>query len=208
MSKGRGNANSLTVKEAVRLEIDYLVKKKLLVKGYTGSFKMAWSTGAEIVLQTIYTETEKAVKLKYNYKQNPLEYSIQIAEVKSNLGKGVNLYFICPVTGNRCKTVFCCYSSDIFKSRQAYNHRIYYLTQISSKELRTATRYNITENKVNELYKLRRAKNYNGKETKRHKRLTELIDKKYQLDRQRDEEIEKWLYKYLGLANHQNIYKA
>ncbi len=208
MSKGRGNANSITVKEAVRINIDSLVKKKLIVKGCTMSLKMSWTTGAEILLETIYTEKEKAVKLRYNYKQNPLEYSVQIAEVKSNLGKGVNLYFICPVTGNKCKTIFCCYGSHIFKSRQAYKNRIYYLTQISSKPLRTATRYNVTEAKVNDLYKLRRAKNYKSKETKRHKRLIKLIDKKHQLDMLRDEEIEKWLYKYLGLAKYENSHKA
>lgn len=208
MSKGRGNANSITVKEAVRINIDNLKRSKCLNKEAVTSFKSEWSGGASLMGIITYTGKEKTLTLKYLYGEKPMEYQIQIAEVKSNLDKGVNLYFICPVTGNKCKTIFCCYGSDIFKSREAYKNRIYYLTQITSKPLRPATRYNVTETKVNELYKLRTAKNYNGKETKRHKRLIKLIDKKHQLDMLRDEEIEKWLYKYLGLDKHQNTYKA
>jgi hypothetical protein len=208
MSKGRGNGNSLTIKETVRINIDALKKSKCLNKGAVTSFKSEWSGGASLMGIITYTDKEKTLTLKYLYGKKPIEYKVQIAEVNSNLGKGVNLYFICPATGIKCKTIFCCYGSEIFKSREAYNNRIYYLTQISSKPLRPATRYNVTETKVNELYKLRTAKNYKGKETKRHKRLIKLIDKKHQLDMLKDEEIEKWLYKYLGLAKYQNIHKA
>lgn len=195
MSKGRGNSNSLTIKETVRINIDSLKRSKCLNKGAVTSFKSEWSGGASLMGIITYTEKEKTLTLKYLYCKKPMEYKIQIVEVKSNLDKGVNLYFICPVTNNRCKTIFCCYGSEIFKSRQAYNRRLYYTSQICSKVYRSSTRYNSTESKVNQLQSMRRAKNYKGKETKRHKRLIKLIDKKIYLDELRNDELMQYLEK-------------
>lgn len=202
MSKGRGNSNSITVKEALRLNIDKLRRDKCINIGASTSFVTNWSGGESISSNVVYTENEKALTLKYSYQQRPIEYSIKIVEVKSNLGKGVNLYFVCPVTNRKCKYIYCCYGSDIFKSRQAYTNRIYYLTQTCSKATRTATRNNVTENKISALYRLRRAINYRGKVTRRKQRLTKLFDKKRQIDILMGEELEAWLYNYLGLERH------
>ena len=202
MSKGRGNSNSLTIGEAVRLNIDNLKKTKCIVKGAVTTFTTKWNTGAAINAKIKYTETEKTILLNYSYNQKPIENLIQIVEVKSNLGKGFNLYFICPITGNKCKTLFCSYSSQIFKSRLAYSKRIYYSTQICSKVFRISARYFNTDKAVNRMYKLRSTKEYNGKETKRHKRLIALIDKRAYLDELRNEELDRYLEKLYSNYNY------
>jgi hypothetical protein len=192
MGKGRGNSSSITVKEAVRLNIDNLRKTNCIKFGTSTSFKTTWTTGASVSAKIDYTDERKVLTLKYHYKQKPVDHSIEIVEVKSNLGKGVNLYFVCPITGKKCKTIFCSYGSEIFKSRQAYVNRLYYITQISSKEQRAVTRYNLVDKQIDELYGLRKAKEYKGIVTKRHKRLIRLIDKRAYLDELKSEEFMKW----------------
>lgn len=61
------------------------------------------------------------------------DYKIYLITIPSNLGKGNILYFLCPVTGRRCRIFYKCYGSLIWKSRLAYHHRIYYHSQVCSK---------------------------------------------------------------------------
>jgi hypothetical protein len=119
--------------------------------------------------------------------------------VKSNLGIGANHYFICPELGIKCKILYLCYGAERFKCRKAYNRRIYYGSQLSSKTYNVTNRYFHFEKLLNELYKKRRAKDYKGKPTKRKLRLTKLFEKKIKLREIKEKQFEVWLNKYLGL---------
>src|SRR5680860_1041320 len=43
------------------------------------------------------------IQLEYNYRGNPVNTVIKLAVHKSNLGRGLIYYFICPKTGNHCR---------------------------------------------------------------------------------------------------------
>ena len=125
-------------------------------------------------------------------------YKIFIGKVKSNLGKGYNLYFYCPESAKRCKVLYLCYGAERFKCRQAYNNRLYYYEQTNSKESRLNGRYFNLDKTINELYKKRDTTTYKGKPTKRHLRLLKLLDKRAEVDKLREIQFENWLYKYIS----------
>jgi hypothetical protein len=180
MSKGRGNANAITIKEAIRLDINNLIRGKHIQQKKKIDFISSWSTGDKVKIQSVsndkemylrfmYTQTNKATKEIKEY-----DYKIYIVGVKSNLGIGANHYFICPELGIKCKILYLCYGAERFKCRKAYNRRIYYGSQL-------------------------RAKDYKGKPTKRKLRLTKLFEKKIKLREIKEKQFEVWLNKYLGL---------
>jgi len=203
--KGRGNSHAITTNSATRLEINELLKRKCLVKGEVLNFTYSWTNGSKMNIQSVYNDTDIYLWLKYNItdketKQTKnFDYKIYISKVKSNLGKGYNLYFYCPESGIRCKVLYLCYGAERFKCRQAYNNRIYYTTQTHSKEYRLNGRYFKLENTINELYDKRDTTNYKGKPTKRHLRLLKLLNKRAEVDKLRDIQLNNWLCNYLGI---------
>lgn len=198
MGKGRGNSNSLTIGETCRLNIDAMIKSKVIRKGQVISYISSWTNGANISVKTTYLTDEIEINLKYSHNDKPMDYNIYVSKVKSNLGFGYNHFFICPQTGNNCKTLICAYGSDVFKSRKAYNNRIYYKNQLASKLNRNNTRYFNLDAKINSFYDLRNTKLYKGKPTKRHLRLCRLIDNRNRIDALREIELEQYLYKMFG----------
>lgn len=202
--KGRGNSHAITTNEALRLEINKLVKTKCLIKDKVINYTYSWTNGSKMTIQSVYNDSEIYLHLMYNItdrttkESKAIDYKIFITKVKSNLGKGHNLYFYCPESGIRCKILYFCYGSERFKCRQAYNNRIYYFAQTHSKEYRLNGRYFHLEKKINELYEKRDTTNYKGKPTKRKLRLNELLNKKAKVDNLRNQYFEKWLLKYIG----------
>lgn len=205
MGKGRGNGNSVTTGEAMKLEISNLVKTQCLQVDKEINFISQWSNGAKIGIRSVYNETEIYLHLSYGISDKEtkesklIDYKIYIGKVNSNLGKGHNLYFYCPESGLRCKTLYLCYGAERFKCRQAYNNRIYYSSQSSSKIYNPTCRYFKFEKEIEKLTSKRRAKDYKGKPTKRKLRISKLYDKKENVDRIRNEYLERWLYKFMGL---------
>lgn len=197
--KGRGNSHAITTNEAIKLEINKLIKTKFIIKDKEINFISSWSSGAEISIKSVYNDSEIYLQLMYRQtdrttkESKSFDYKIYIESVKSNLGKGFNLYFICPQSGKRCKILYLCYGAEVFKCRQAYNNRIYYYAQTHSKEYRLNGRYFKLEKTINELYKKRKTKTYKGEPTKRHLRMCKLLNKKAEVDKLRDAQFEKWL---------------
>lgn len=202
--KGRGNSHAITTNEALRLEINNQIKTKCLVKDKVINYTSRWSSGAEISIKSVYSDTEIYLQLKYcqtdrtTKESKPFDYKIYIERVKSNLGKGYNLYFICPQSGKRCKILYLCYGAEVFKCRQAYNNRIYYYAQTHSKEYRLNGRYFNLEKTINKLYEKRDTTTYKGKPTKRHLRLLKLLNKKAEVDKLREVQLDNWLLNIMG----------
>jgi len=46
------------------------------------------------------------IELEYKYNENPMNYKIQLVCAPSNLGKGVVWFFVCPLTGKRCRKLY------------------------------------------------------------------------------------------------------
>lgn len=202
--KGRGNSYAITISSAMKLDINNLLKTNCIVKDKVINHTASWSNGGKILIQSVYNDTDIYLHLKYNITNSEtkqienFDYKIYIGKVKSNLGKGFNLYFYCPESGIRCKILYLSYGSKSFKCRQAYNNRIYYSSQISSKVYNPTCRYFKFEKQIDKLNEKRRAKDYKGKPTKRKLRINKLYAKKNHVDTIRNEHFERWLYKYIG----------
>lgn len=198
--KGRGNGTAITTNSAMRLEINNLIKGKHLIYGSEIQFISSWTNGAEIGITSCYNDNEIYLRLTYTVnKTTKYDYKIYIERIKSNLGKGHNHYFICPESLKRCKILYLCYGAERFKCRQAYNNRIYYKSQIHSKEYRLNGRYFHFTEIIDKMYEMRKTKLYKGKQTKRDQRLIKLLNKRAEVDELRNEQLNNWLYRYLGL---------
>jgi hypothetical protein len=203
MSKGRGNGNAITMNEAVRLDINSLIRGKNIQQNKVVNFISSWTNGAKINIISVYNNEDIYLRLFYKLtnqatsKSKDFDYKIYIERVKSNLGIGANHYFICPESGNRCKILYLCYGAERFKCRKAYNKCIYYSSQLSSKTYDVTNRYFHFEKLLNELNKKRIAKDYKGKPTKRKLRTKKLKDKIEKLFAIKEKQLENWLNKYL-----------
>lgn len=203
--KGRGNSTAITINSIMRLSINDLVKTKAIIKNKEISSLIKWTNGSEIKINSVYNDTDIYLQLLYtitNKETNEVRqfnYKVFIQKVKSNLGKGFNLYFNCPESALRCKVLYLCYGSERFKCRKAYNKRIYYSSQTYSKEYRLNGLFFKLENTINELSNKRETTTYKGKPTKRNLRLLKLKHKQVEVDKLRDIQLEKWLSNYLKL---------
>ena len=204
MGKGRSNRSAITTGAAVKLNIDKLVKDNCFKVGTNISFTSCWSNGWKINMLSKGKEDEMYFRVMYKQTNNTtkeskdFDYKIYIDKVKSNLGKGYNLYFLCPVSGKRCKILYLCYNSEMFKCREAYRNRIYYHAQTHSKEYRLNGRFFQLENKLESELKRRATDTYKGKETKRSKRVNKLIEKRNNVDELRAENFYSWLNRRFG----------
>ncbi|RZJ77204.1 MAG: hypothetical protein EOO47_17490 [Flavobacterium sp.] len=172
---GRYSKGVYTIDESLEIDISYLVKQKLLVKGQTKNGTLSWSKRgqqiANIGIDTSYTDTEKFIRLYYintdrSGNKTNYDYKISLTEISSNLGNGRIIYFLCPITNNKCRKLYNAYGYQKWKSRLGYNNRLYYNMQITSKLDRYNTRYWELDRQINSDH--RRATNkYKGKKTKR-----------------------------------------
>ncbi len=174
---GRWSTGAITHKEALRLELSHLVKAGYLVKGATTRGHYRWycngRESSNIVLISRWTEEEKYIRLiytttdghgeKYDY-----DYKIDLVTVPSNLGKGEVLYFLCPVSWKRCRVLYCAYGYHKWKSREAYQNRIFYESQTQSKLNRANSKYWELKKKVEAILQEKYLRlEYDGKPTKK-----------------------------------------
>lgn len=202
MAKGRGNSYSITTKEALRIEMNLLIKSKQIVNGCEIHFSLNWTNGSSISAISVINEAEKYLRINYQQTdkstgvKTDYDYKIQIDSIPSNLGKGLNHYFICPVSYRRCKILYLCYGANVFKCREAYNNRIYYTSQNESKVNGLHSKFNNVESKLNVLFEKMNKQHYKGKPTKRNLRIEKLEQLKMNIDEVRFANIGRLLSKY------------
>ncbi len=186
---GRNSAGAYTVNEVQKIELSYLLKIGYIKKGCHVTGSLSWTNGNSIAIESKYTDNEMYIRLKYvnmsarTDEKKEFDYRIELTTKKSNLGKGELLYFVCPVNRTRCRILYKCYGSEIWKSRTAYRNRIYYRQQISSKQGKHTNRLSELETRL-ENFKNPVKSHYKGKETriiKKQKRLIEMIEKENDL---------------------------
>lgn len=176
---GRYTTGYISTGQAMRIELNYLFKKGYIKKNCHISGSLSWNNGNSINIETIYTNEEKYILLKYTNtswegEKKHIETKIQLFAIPSNLGKGEVLYFICPQSGRLCRILYKCYGSLIFKCRRAYSIRIYYSTQMQSKHFYYNEKYFQVEKMLNKLESERRSYYYKGKPTKRLNKIIKL----------------------------------
>jgi len=184
---GRDRTGTTTA-ETCRIELSYLLKRELLQKGTVTLSSLNWTNGSSIRIECHYTNEEQYIRLLYtltswNGEKSELDYKIQLTFVPSNLGKGKVPYFVCPVSGNRCRILYKAYGSPIWKSRGAYNHTIFYASQTSSKLSKMNDKYWKLDKEIIAIYKDNRYQtHYKGKPTRRYKRYLRLLEEQEKVD--------------------------
>lgn len=182
------NRTGTTTKESYRIELSYLIKKGFIKKGKSISFSLKWTGGSSIAVLCHYTDKEQYMRVNYiltswDGQKSEHDYKIQLSFVPSNLGRGYVPFFLCPDTGNRCRILYRTYGSPIWKSRQAYRKTIFYPSQVSSKIYKYCDEYWRLEDEIEKLKEeTRNQTHYNGKPTRRYKRLQRLIEKQSRAD--------------------------
>jgi len=188
---GRTGTGGIVDEEIQRIDLSYLLKNKLLVKGEKRYAKLSWTGEASVSIICEYNEYDIHIKfIHHNYEvyndATNHTYKIYLNSVPSNLGNGSVLYFICPVSGKKCRILYRCFGSPIFKSRYGYKKRIYYRSQVVCKRDYANTmywRYNDTV--LPKLEERIKKEHYRGKPTKAQKDYENALFKKREYDNMR-----------------------
>jgi len=163
--------------QCLRIELPYLLKNKYIVKGFCTKGAITWNDNSKVDFEASYTTEEKYIELSYTVSSNvkssqDFKYRIGITTIPSNLGKGEIPFFICPATRRKCRILYMAYDSDKWFSRNAYNRRIYYRSQLDGSKMKECTIYFHLRDKID---KIRSKKNFHkyhkGQPTKALKRL-------------------------------------
>lgn len=187
----------ITTKEVLRIELTQLLKSGFVKKGSIQLSSFEWTNGSSIGIESKYTDEEQFIRLFYTStdwqgEKTEYDYKIQLSFVPSNLGKGEVPYFVCPVSGERCRILYKAYGSPIWKSRGAYNRTIFYASQTSSKLSKMNDKYWKLEKEIKAIYKdTRYQTHYKGKPTRRYKRYLRLLEEQEKADYLR------WTPKYM-----------
>lgn len=187
---GRPYTGAATCEGAQRIEMSKLLKIGLLKRGEENTSIFTWGNNTKIGIRAIWLGQEKFLEMRYiiSSGKGEKEYRrfISIESVPSNLGKGEVLYFICPITRKRCRVLYRAYGSEIWKSREAYQNRLYYKSQISSKMDYANDRYWALNRKLDNIYEGENFRlSYDGKPTRSAKYIESLEERQAYWDRQR-----------------------
>ncbi|HPQ79447.1 MAG TPA: hypothetical protein PLG47_03285 [Candidatus Dojkabacteria bacterium] len=180
---GRYSTGAMVTSEVIRIELPYLIRKKLIQKGCQKQFTLSWTNGSNITVISNYIGNDISIRLIYcttfhnTGEKKDYDYKINLTTIPSNLGRGEILYFVCPSTGRKARILYKCYGSEIWKSRFAYRKRIYYQSQISSKlNFHNDSFWNLTS-LLNKIEADKRKKTYKGKPTRIYKRIISIKEK-------------------------------
>lgn len=141
---------------------------------------ISWSISGEvhsrIGIKSTILEHVKYITLAYTQNGKSINYNIRLISIPSNLGKGEIYYFLCPTTGKRCRKLY--RNSKYFLHREAFR-QLYYEKQIESKKNRYLTsifdKAFLKDEVYNEQFKKHFKTHYNGKITKRYKKILDKI---------------------------------
>lgn len=172
---------AFTTENMICLDIKKFKEWNLLKYGLCKKGIITWSVNDEVTSRLAYTidfcELNPYIELYYKANGKSFNYRIYFDCIKSNLGKGIVWYFLCPHSGKKSRKLFL--YSGRFINRNC-THAIYD-TQTKSKSYRrmeqTFGAYFDVDNYYEEIHSKHFKKFYNGKPTKRYKRLLELIEK-------------------------------
>ena len=179
---GRTYRRRTTTGESIRMELRWLLNNGYFRPGETISSTLSWTGGSTVSIVASNTQEKISLQLYYTItkpsgEKQSLNYTIDLVEVPSNLGKGKLLFFICPQTGKRCKILYKAYGSPIFKSREAYSYKLYYEIQTNSRLYLHTTRYLTVKKRLEKLWRMRKTYTYRGKPTRRALLINRLEDK-------------------------------
>lgn len=166
--------------EALQIHASKLNKWTYLEEGEIKTGSLTWSlrgnkTGS-ISFQTNLKVSTPYIELDYTSSGQPINYKVFLERVESNLGKGSIWYFVCPMTGKRCRILYGI--GQGFFHREAFK-RCYYETQTYSRKSRTLCRLADlafgVEKACDIIYKKHFKKFYADRPTRRYQKLLKQI---------------------------------
>ena len=167
---GRNATNPTLFDEVLQLSITKLKEWGYLHPNHRTQAVINWGEAASVSIKVSTAPPSPYIELSYTYQGEALKYQIQLMPTPSNLGKGIYYYFICPITGKRCRKLYLI--NGQFAHRAAFAGM--YNCQIKSKKDR------LTFKAINTLLKADLIRNqlkksmqnyYKGKPTKRFMQL-------------------------------------
>jgi hypothetical protein len=169
-----------TVEDCLYLSIKKLKEWDYLTNKGTKSGTISWSRNgtphSKIGIVVTNNDFETSILLDYSVNGEPRKYKVEVISKPSNLSKGEVLYFVCPNTGKLCRKLLL--KNGYFLHREAFNG-LMYSKQLESKKNRDMFKIfdacYISDEVYEERYKKYFKTHYNGKETKRFKRLNDKI---------------------------------
>ncbi len=194
---GRIYKRRATTGNTMRLELRWMLDNGYFKPGEEVRSTIAWESGSTVSVLT----RETSLRLTYTLTKPTGEtlsqsYTVSLAKIPSNLGKGEILYFVCPVSGRKCRILYLAYGSNVFKCREAYSYKIYYELQACSKLQRNNIRYFILEDKLGKLCRKKATYMHQGKLTKRADQIMRLEERREAVDLLRTLELVKFCKKF------------
>jgi len=136
---------------------------------------ITWSrAGEQTGSISIYSSMreEPYIRLDYRANNEPVDYKVRLVSVPSNLGRGKIWYFVCPVTGKRCRKLYGV--GKYFLHRDAYPNAMYECQTYSKRGRMIDKVCKImygSDELYEELYSKHFKTHYAGKMTKRYKQI-------------------------------------
>ena len=168
--------------ELNQLDITFLKKHGYLKPNQIVSGVITWSRkydqSSSISIKINTVSEDPRIVLSYTSNGEPIEYSVQLYSITSNIGKGVIWYFICPYTRKRCRKLY--FHNSRFYHRDAFKNCMYQ-TQTFSRHSRflctQLDRLYAKQNACKQIESKYFTKYYNGKQTKKYSKLLKQIAK-------------------------------
>ena len=162
--------------EVKTISIAFLKTHKYLEPDVFKGGSIIWSRNGEqtgnISIKVCTFRETPYLELDYNCNKVPINYFVPLVSVPSNLGKGFVWFFICPITGKRCRKL---YLVDRYFYHRSAVKGCMYEKQTQSKKSRELDKvlggYFGTDKLYDQLYKKHFKKYYAGKPTKKYLQL-------------------------------------
>jgi hypothetical protein len=168
--------------ECKTISISSLKKWGYLKPGEWKSGEITWSrngvkTGRIGFTTDMFSESPH-LELNYIYGDIPVNYKVPIVSIPSNMGKGSIWYFVCPVTGKRCRKLYSI--GGKFLHREAFRGCFYEKQTYSHNNRSLCKKFEIffgQDNAYEQMCSKYFKKYYAGKHTKRYMKLFKIIRK-------------------------------
>lgn len=168
--------------EALQIDAWELMRWGYVERGTYAKSRLRWSRGDQVTARVGFEVrmdgTEPHVILDYTFNGEPRKYRVGLVCVPSNLGKGEIWYFLCPITGKRCRKLYSV--GGWFGHREAFGGCMYE-SQTTGRRWREIEKTYGPIFKLGRLYKelfrKHRKTSYRGKPTRGQKRLLAAIRK-------------------------------
>ncbi len=166
---GRYSTGKVIINNLPTLKIGYLSKGGVFKRSKC-SFSISVPLQDDYLKIKAETDTnERLITLRYNNK----EQKIYLVSRPSNLGKGVNWFFVCPYSLTVCRNLV--FANDKFMHRSNIANACYYI-QTESKYWRLQTPLPKLEKIIDEPQQKYYKAFYNGKPTRRYKRYFKTLE--------------------------------